>query len=180
MFKNFFSRKKVDVKPQPKTLQANEPVAVLDTLDQWVRKIENDTGKQLNQSLNKLVEKVSADEFTSRDVLQAFEGITAISLQLQFSPNDTSNVADDVLLEIVRSGFNANVRKIAASKITNADHIALLEKETKGKDKAVYRILHDKLNVQIAETKSQQQYRNKCDAVLTAMTKLSQSALDPM
>lgn len=89
---------------------------------------------------------ITLDEFTQRDI----DGLTQLSIvgfcksadiltQLLNTHRDTA-----FLYQVAMEGVPARVRELAAAKIEDANQLKQLLKDTRGKDKLVYKIVKDK------------------------------------
>lgn len=183
MFKNFFSRKKTQTKLTHSKPVALKPPAKKEpeakTLSQWVESVDAASGKAQTQILTKLVEQVDKGVFNATDVAAALNGVPALMVKLQFDiPVERLTQAE--LGSLVTTGFTAKVRKYAATEVTEESQLHQLMKETKGKDKAVFRILQESLERQQSERKEHEELTRKRLAVLEGMKKLANAPLEPM
>ncbi len=180
MLKKLFSRKKNDINTKPVKVPA-QPVAVAEpqTAEQWAQQLSSATGKVQTQLFNKLVAALAENKLSSADILGLLDEPLTAMLTVQIDAN-TADISVEQWKRMVTDGFTAKIRNAAAQHMTDEADISELVKLTKGKDKAVYRILHDKLETLNAQKKQQQEWHAKKEAVLDSMQKLAESSLEPM
>lgn len=179
MLKKLFSRKK-NRQTEPKVV-VTQPKATEkpNTLAGWQSTLSTESGKARNQALSGLVEQIREGVFSFEDVSRELteQDSAMIAIELELSVPELSEQQWTML---VTQGFTATVRKFAANNIESLDTLKSLEKATKGKDKAVYRILHDKLDALHAEQRQQDELERKKQNVLDAIQKLAEASYEPM
>jgi len=177
MLKRLFSRKKATPKEQKPTaaLATVQPSSITD----WTSQIEQATGKARTQLLNQLTEKVGQGEFTNNDVKTQLKDLPLLMFLLQ-QDQPVADVTESQWNELTLRGYTSKVRKLAAAEIKNEALLATLVKETKGKDKAVYRILHEKLDRVHYEKRQIEDGLKKQQAILEAMERLAGGPFEPM
>lgn len=181
MLKKLFSRK------SPKTAQlANKPNTspstapqTEETLEHWVSAIQAEHGKARTQKIAGLVDQIRQRRFTAEAARAALPENVAlmVAIELELPVDD---VRENQWVELVTEGFSARVRKEAASHITQSEQLDDLVKQTKGRDKSVYRILHATQERLQSEQKARQAQAVKQQAVLEAIEKLAGAPIEPM
>lgn len=178
MFKKFFSRNK----SKTTTVVKPEPIVTVtesESLAQWAEKIANAEGKILNQHLQHLSEKITQAKFDAHETVQLLNGLPAIMFSIQ-QDLEVGEVTDDQWEQLVSVGYTAKIRKIAADKVEGESTLQRLIKQTKGKDKAVFRILQDKLESIHTAKKAVDADLEKQKAIVDALARLATGAVDPM
>jgi hypothetical protein len=177
MLKKLFSRKKpvVVTKPEKKPVEAT-PVL---SLPEWVTRIDEAQGKSQASLMTQLIEQIQKKQFSAEEVVNEMSGLAKSMLAIQLDQNHDF-IPSNQWREITLTGFTAKIRKTAAENIQEEGDLVSLVKEVRGKDKTVYRIVHDKLEQLHAQQKQHQDWVDKKTAVLDAMQRLAEAPLEPM
>lgn len=184
MFQFLFGRKKKSSSVNtPKKPEATEsPTATITqpkTAQQWAKSLTGLSQKAHNQQLNIMAEAINNGELNLADAVTALPVDTGLMLNIHFETSDIKGTEAQWLALSV-SGFTANVRKYAAQRVVNAEHLTELAKLTKGKDKAVYRIIQKTIEAQAKATDAQNAIIEKQSNILCALQKLADAAVEPM
>jgi hypothetical protein len=177
MFKKLFSRKK----PVAVTKQEKKPVEVAPilSLSEWVARINEAHGKSQANLMTQLIEQVNKEQFSVQETVDALSGLPKTMLAIQLDQN-LDFVSSNEWREVALTGFTAKIRKTAAENIHEEDDLTSLVKEVRGKDKTVYRIVHDKLEQLHFQQKQHQEWVDKKNSVLDAIQRLAAAPLEPM
>ncbi|TCS41606.1 DUF349 domain-containing protein [Reinekea marinisedimentorum] len=179
MFRNFFKRKATtpDVKRKPVAQPIVQQPA--GTLAQAVEAINTAQPREQAQRLRKLAEKIDNKEWSAEEASGLLQGDARLMVAIEFDLSLPS-ISEAQWQALVTEGFSAKVKKTAAENIESEALLQSLAKQTRGKDKAVYRILQAKLDA-ITELKKQQQAAlDKQVAILDGLEKLAKASLEPM
>lgn len=126
-------------------------------------------------------------ENTSVSMNALLDGITDTAEQLlltQFSPKASLAIIDQIsdeksLLNLATAATVANVRQAAANKILGHAELTELLKASKGKDKAVYRLVKSKLDAHKEETAQQQERLEAVTALCENVELMGRCAYTP-
>ncbi|MEJ2045958.1 MAG: DUF349 domain-containing protein [Reinekea sp.] len=129
--------------------------------------------------MNSLVEAIGKGQFSAAEAIQSLPADAALMLAIQLD-EAVSEQSQDIWVQLVKEGFTAKIRKYAASQVSDPEQLQTLVKATKGKDKAVFRILQETLESQSEQLKQIQQRTKKTDTVLQAMKRLAEAPYEPM
>lgn len=182
MLRKLFTRKSSKPVKAPSAVAKNpvaEPVSAPQTLAQWADLIESRTGKAKTQTIAGLVEQIRQGNFDVREACAELPGNISVMIAVELE-QPTEGVSEAQWSELVTQGFSARIRKTAASHVHDADRVSELARKTKGKDKAVYRILHATQERQQSEQKAQRALEMKQSAVLEAIAKLAKAPVEPL
>ena len=181
MFKKLFSRKSPPITGTPAKAKATPAPAVVqvDSLPELAAKIVSAPGKAQAPLWTQLTEAIKQGTYSLAEVSAHLTGLPGIMFLVQHG-QPTEAVSQVQWHDIALTGHMASVRKVAATELTDADLLAALAKETKGKDKSVHRIATDKLDRLATDKKAAQALLDKQEAVLDAMRRLAHGSLEPM
>ncbi|EAR07621.1 DUF349 domain-containing protein [Reinekea blandensis] len=184
MFRKLFSRKPSKTEPPRSKSKSAEPAVAADThqtwsVSQWAEQIQAAQGKARTQLLSELVQKIRAGEIDQTTVKAALPDTFGLMLMVELDavPED---VDETVWASLVLSGFTAKVRKVAAARVVQLELLNDLVRQTKGRDKAVYRILHATQEQLQAEQRRTEALVNKQNALLGAIERHAEAPLEPM
>ena len=181
MLKKLFSRKKTPVTKISTAPRASEPPESHTlTLAEWVSALGDAEGKARVQKLNGLLAAINDEQFSFAEVRSAVDKTAALMLTIQLDREPVERADAALWAELVKQGFTAKVRKYAAAQISDYQQLKSLVKATKGKDKAVFRILQDALDQQDAQQKGAAVRQQKIDSVLQAAKRLAAAPYEPM
>lgn len=85
----------------------------------------------------------------------------------------------DLLFKVALKGGTVKLRQIAAQKINDKDHLAQLLKDSKGKDKTVYKIVKEKCDVFKEQERQRAATQAAIEASVQALEQHSHRPLDP-
>lgn len=185
MFKKLFSRKTTQTEP---AVKKTKPSVVEQTrqetehswsCDQWSERIQAAQGKARTQLLVKLVEAIRQGNIDQANMLATLPDELSLMLTIELD-NAPGPVTEAVWASLLMSGFTAKIRKTAAAEITDLDFLNTLVPKTKGRDKAVYRILHATQEQRLAEQKQVQALQAKQIALVEAVERQANAPLEPM
>lgn len=147
------------------------PDADADTIEtRLVHKLNNDTNPQiLFDRLTKDIEQALMWRIVSQTSYQDLQIVLV---------NNTDD--QNLLLEIATSSVPISTRKTAAGHISHPDLIEQLLKITKQNDKAIYRIMRDKLNEIREKEKQQQGLLEKANVIIEQTNHLSHCEWYPL
>lgn len=102
-----------------------------------------------------------------------------LALQLQQGASVDGLSADDCY-RLAVDGFSAQVRNAAAERLTDAGQLEALARAAKGHDKAVYRIVRDKLDAERHLQRAVQAKRDQAHNLVERLESLAAASLDPL
>lgn len=183
MLKKIFARKpSQSAKPRSEQERPKHKASAISptTVEHWQAAIDNASdNKTLKMHLSGLTEKITDGSIDRDAAISVLTGLPKLMLQIDLD-GTPERVSDEDWKALVTLGFSAKVRKYAAANITERQVLVELSKQTKGKDKAVYRILHDSLERLQQAQKAEQAQVEKEQSVLDAMLKHADSPFEPM
>jgi hypothetical protein len=181
VFQKLFGRKKTVVKtktpaPQPKPA-AQLVVASPASLTQEISTAE---GKKKLSLMNQLSKMVDQDHSLFESISLQLPPLERAMLQLHVSHSDAQNLTEDMLQKIACEGFNASVRRLAATLITQEQTLLSVAQAAKTKDKSVYRIVKNKLDELHEQQKADDAVVQKQQAIIAAMQQMVKASADPL
>ena len=174
--------KKTQTQPSP-TKPASPPVDPgPKTLDELVSLSRSDDRKDHLTALSELARRLTAGESPLDEmVAQGLNKTDRVALELHLDESARpSDVGEEDWVKVAIKGFSASVRKTAAEQISSEPSLEVLIKSSKGRDKAVYRIAKDKLDVIRQSQREAQEQEEKARTVVDAMERHANASLDPL
>ncbi|TXR54210.1 DUF349 domain-containing protein [Reinekea thalattae] len=129
--------------------------------------------------LKTVLEYIDQGDWQAADVCTAFSGQAKNSVAIEFdlAVDDDS---EESWQQLVLFGITSKIKKYAAQQIQSLAVLTELMQQTKGKDKAVYRILQATLSQQKEQQQAEQTHQQQKQQLLTRLQKLLSAPYEPM